>query len=87
MKKTLIKIITIIGTSALLSCGCSNISDSKVTLGGVSKTATSSVSSINEVKTSYLPKETIVDTPFCKMGKVYDCGCIDYILNVYYSWY
>lgn len=81
MKKTLIKIIAIIGTSALLSCGCSNISDSKVTLGGVSKTAASSISSIDEVKTIK------VDAPFGKMGKVYVRGCLDYILDVYCSWY
>ena len=36
---------------------------------------------------SSLPKGTIVDTPFGKMGKVYDCGCLDYILDVYVSWY
>lgn len=29
---------------------------------------------------------TIVDTPFGKMGKVYDCGCLSYILDVYVSW-
>ena len=36
---------------------------------------------------SSLPKGTIVDTPFGKMGKVYDCGCLSYILDVYVSWY
>lgn len=33
-----------------------------------------------------LPKGTIVDTPFGKMGKVYDCGCLSYILDVYVNW-
>lgn len=36
---------------------------------------------------SSLSKGTIVDTPFGKMGKVYDCGCLSYILDVYVSWY
>lgn len=36
---------------------------------------------------SSLPKGTIIDTPFGKMGKVYDCGCLDYIIDVYVSWY
>lgn len=36
---------------------------------------------------SSLPKGTIVDTPFGKRGKVYDCGCLSYILDVYVSWY
>lgn len=35
---------------------------------------------------SSLPKGTIVDTPFGKMGKVYDCGCLNYILDVYVNW-
>ena len=35
---------------------------------------------------SSLPKGTIVDTPFGKMGKVYDCGCLSYILDVYVNW-
>lgn len=29
---------------------------------------------------------TIVDTPFGKAGKVYDCGCAEYILDVYTNW-
>ena len=36
---------------------------------------------------SSLSKGTIVDTPFGKMGKVCDCGCLSYILDVYVSWY
>ena len=35
---------------------------------------------------SFLDKGTIVDTPFGKMGKVYDCGCLNYILDVYVDW-
>lgn len=35
---------------------------------------------------SSLDKGTIVDTPFGKMGKVYDCGCLNYILDVYVDW-
>lgn len=35
---------------------------------------------------SSLEKGTIVDTPLGKMGKVYDCGCLDYILDVYVDW-
>ena len=35
---------------------------------------------------SSLSKGTIVDTPFGKMGKVYDCGCLSYILDVYVNW-
>lgn len=35
---------------------------------------------------SSLDKGTVVDTPFGKMGKVYDCGCLSYILDVYVDW-
>ena len=35
---------------------------------------------------SSLDKGTVVDTPFGKMGKVYDCGCLNYILDVYVDW-
>jgi len=35
---------------------------------------------------SSLDKGTVVDTPFGKMGKVYDCGCPTYILDVYVDW-
>ena len=35
---------------------------------------------------SSLDKGTLVDTPFGKMGKVYDCGCLNYILDVYVDW-
>ncbi len=35
---------------------------------------------------SSLDKGTVVDTPFGKMGKVYDCGWLSYILDVYVDW-
>ena len=35
----------------------------------------------------FLPKDTVVSTPFGKAGKVYDCGCGDNItLDVYVNW-
>ena len=35
----------------------------------------------------FLPKGTVVSTPFGKAGKVYDCGCGDNItLDVYVNW-
>ena len=35
----------------------------------------------------FLPKGTVVSTPFGKSGKVYDCGCGDNItLDVYVNW-
>ena len=35
----------------------------------------------------FLPKGTVVSTPFGKTGKVYDCGCGDNItLDVYVNW-
>ena len=35
---------------------------------------------------STLKKGTIVDTPFGKQGKIYDCGCAAGILDVYVGW-
>lgn len=33
-----------------------------------------------------LSKGTIVDTPFDRAGKVYDCGCASDVLDVYVNW-
>lgn len=33
-----------------------------------------------------LSKGTIVDTPFGRLGKVYDCGCAADVLDVYVGW-
>lgn len=33
-----------------------------------------------------LSKGTIVDTPFGRPGKVYDCGCASDVLDVYVNW-
>jgi len=38
------------------------------------------------VAASSLSKGTIVDTPFGKEGKVYDCGCDYGVIDVYTSW-
>ena len=35
---------------------------------------------------SSLSKGTIVDTPFGRAGKVYDCGCASDVLDVYVNW-
>ena len=35
---------------------------------------------------STLKKGTIIDTPFGKKGKIYDCGCAAGILDVYVGW-
>lgn len=35
---------------------------------------------------SSLSKGTIVDTPFDRAGKVYDCGCASNVLDVYVNW-
>ena len=35
---------------------------------------------------SSLSKGTIVDTPFGRLGKVYDCGCAADVLDVYVGW-
>lgn len=32
---------------------------------------------------STLPKGTVIDTPFGKKGKIYDCGCAAHIIDVY----
>lgn len=33
-----------------------------------------------------LSKGTVVDTPFGRLGKVYDCGCAADVLDVYVGW-
>lgn len=38
------------------------------------------------VASSVLSKGTVVDTPFGKQGKVYDCGCDADVLDVYVGW-
>lgn len=38
------------------------------------------------IASSSLPRYTVVDTPFGKQGKVYDCGCASHILDVYVNW-
>ena len=35
---------------------------------------------------SSLSKGTVVDTPFGRAGKVYDCGCASDVLDVYVNW-
>lgn len=35
---------------------------------------------------SSLSKGTVVETPFGRMGKVYDCGCASDVLDVYVNW-
>ena len=35
---------------------------------------------------SYLPRYTVVDTPFGKWGKIYDTGCGYGVLDVYVDW-
>lgn len=38
------------------------------------------------VASSALSKGTIIDTPFGKCGKVYDCGCLSYVIDCYVHW-
>ena len=38
------------------------------------------------VASSVLSRGEIVDTPFGKQGKIYDCGCASHILDIYVSW-
>ena len=38
------------------------------------------------VAASSLSKGTVVDTPFGRQGKVYDCGCDWGVIDVYTGW-
>ena len=35
---------------------------------------------------SYIPQYTIIDTPFGRQGKLYDCGCAYGVIDVYTNW-
>lgn len=38
------------------------------------------------IASSDLSKGTVIDTPFGKQGKIYDCGCSHGVLDVYVNW-